>query len=77
MATIEGSPATFVQFDKDGGQLCYARTHYKGAGVKESQMYDTRAQVTKVINKTIAWREKKGYRNDRIRYGSLPIVLGE
>lgn len=78
MALIDGHPAIFVKMDKDGGQFCYARTHYRGSGVSESDMFASREAVNKAARASRAWREKQGYREGpATRYSAIPINFGK
>ena len=68
MILIDGKPAIF-----DGGQLVYAGTNYRGAGVKISQMYNSRQKAKSIMLKSKKYREANGWKV--FDYGSIPIIL--
>ena len=69
MLLIEGMPAYF-----DGQQIVFANRNYRGAGVKVSQMYDSRVEAAKVFKKSRDYRKSKGY-IDGYSYLSIPIDI--
>jgi len=72
LLTIDGRPAYFIQ-----GQICFARTAYRGAGIKESELVDSTREARKLIKKSIEYREANKWQTDGDRYGYIPIKLGE
>lgn len=72
LLTLDGKPAYFI-----GGQICYARTHYRGAGVKESELCSTTREARQLIKKSIEYREQEGFSIDKLEYGYIPIKIGE
>ena len=71
MLTIDREPAIFI-----GGQICYARIKYRGAGVKESEMVDNPRQARQLAERSRKYRKHNGWDTDS-RYGYIPIKLGE
>lgn len=72
MLTIDGKPAYFI-----GGQICFARTSYRGAGIKESELVDTPREARRLIRETLDYRTQEGWDVKNERYGYIPIKLGE
>lgn len=69
MLTIDGKPAIFI-----GGQICYAPSKYRGAGVKESDLCESTREVQRLIRKTEDFRKAQGW--EALGYGYIPIKLG-
>jgi len=71
LLTIDKQPATFI-----GGQICYARSKYRGSGVKESELCNSTREARRIIAKSIAYRKAKGWDDHETKYGYMPIRLG-